>query len=387
MKHNLRVALLLVAVGLASAASARTWRVELDGSGDYTDIQPAVDAATPGDTIRIGPGRFDTFHPITAPAWTEDTIVGVLKDDLTFLGSGRDVTILGPGSYRGVPGEDPKVFCSFGGYDGRIENMTIENVEQGVYWERGTLTIQSCVFRAAHPNCIALMLWADNCDVGGCLFEHLDGGTAIIISNSEGNVHGCQVSDSSIQGASYGVQVGYGAQGIFIRNTSIEGAFWGLSFTQGSVGQVESCSITNTQDVSALITTGSQVTLLDSEFDGGRYGLDVNGGTVTGTGIVVSNTTVTALYLNGTGQTTIHRSHILPAAGLAFKSAVYAGAPASIDLTGNYWGTTDSAAIAASIHDSQDDPALHCTVLYEPFANGPVPTESTSWGDLKALFR
>ncbi len=386
MKRHLQVVFLLAAMSMSSVASARTWRVELDGSGDYTDIQPAVDAAAPGDTIRIGPGRFDTFHPITAPAWTEDTIVGVLKDALTFIGSGQNVTFLGPTTYVGAPGDNPKVFCSFGGFDGRIENMTIENVEAGVFWERGTLTVNSCVFRAADPNYFALQLLTDDCVVQDCSFEHSDGGTAIIIS-SLGNVHSCQISDCSIQGARYGVRVGYGAQGISIRNTSIDAAYWGVVLDQSSIGLVESCSITNTQDVSALILNGSQVTLLDSKFDGGSYGLDVNGGIAIGTGIVVSNTTITALYLNGTGQATIHGSHILPAAGLAFKSSVYAGTPALIDLTGNYWGTTDSAAIAASIHDSQDDPALHCTVLYEPFANGPVPAESTSWGDLKALFR
>lgn len=93
---KLRV-LIFLTLGLMAQgpALARTWRVELNGTGDYTDIQPAVEAAAPGDTIRIGPGRFDVFHPITAPAWTEDTIVGVLKDNLTFIGSGKEVTFLG----------------------------------------------------------------------------------------------------------------------------------------------------------------------------------------------------------------------------------------------------------------------------------------------------
>lgn len=50
---------MMLASLLASGAEARTWRVERDGSGDYTIIQDAVDAAASGDTIRIGPGRFD----------------------------------------------------------------------------------------------------------------------------------------------------------------------------------------------------------------------------------------------------------------------------------------------------------------------------------------
>lgn len=43
---------------VAGSASARTWRVEKDGFGDYTTIQPAVDAAAPGDIVLIGPGRY-----------------------------------------------------------------------------------------------------------------------------------------------------------------------------------------------------------------------------------------------------------------------------------------------------------------------------------------
>ena len=57
------------------------------------------------------------------------------------------------------------------------------------------------------------------------------------------------------------------------------------------------------------------------------------------------------------------------------------------DFTNNYWGTTNSAVIDAMIQDVNDDPDIHCTVNYSPFAQMAVPTESTSWGDLKAMFR
>jgi len=36
----------------------RSWRVEKDGSGDFAVIQNAVDAAAPGDTVVVGPGRY-----------------------------------------------------------------------------------------------------------------------------------------------------------------------------------------------------------------------------------------------------------------------------------------------------------------------------------------
>jgi len=42
----------------AEATHGRTWYVERDGSGDFWNIQNAVDIAEDGDVIEIGPGLF-----------------------------------------------------------------------------------------------------------------------------------------------------------------------------------------------------------------------------------------------------------------------------------------------------------------------------------------
>lgn len=108
MCFSVCIALLLSAVPLAAA----TWRVELNGSGDFTDIQPAVDAAAAGDTIRIGPGRFATFRPIELPGFFDEVIVLVTKPNLTFIGAGKGVTRVGT-TYNYVPyGRAPRAFFS-----------------------------------------------------------------------------------------------------------------------------------------------------------------------------------------------------------------------------------------------------------------------------------
>src|SRR6056297_2632943 len=56
---------------LASLAPAATWTVERDGTGDFTVIQEAVDVAADGDTIRIGPGRYDEKTLFVTPGWSE----------------------------------------------------------------------------------------------------------------------------------------------------------------------------------------------------------------------------------------------------------------------------------------------------------------------------
>lgn len=67
-----------------SSVAPRTSVVALDGSGDFTSIQSAIDAAGKGDTIRISAG-----------AYREDVTVHS-KDGLKLIGDGIDrVTILG----------------------------------------------------------------------------------------------------------------------------------------------------------------------------------------------------------------------------------------------------------------------------------------------------
>jgi len=58
-----------------------------------------------------------------------------------------------------------------------------------------------------------------------------------------------------------------------------------------------------------------------------------------------------------------------------------------IDLTGNYWGTTDSQQIQSWIHyDHESGP--NCSVVdYVPFAGGSTPVERETWGEVKSLFR
>ena len=77
-------------------ASAHSWRVEKDGSGDYTMIQDAVDAAAPGDSVSIGPGRYDQFTPIIFPTGIQETIVRIQTDSLTLVGDSREEVVIGP---------------------------------------------------------------------------------------------------------------------------------------------------------------------------------------------------------------------------------------------------------------------------------------------------
>jgi hypothetical protein len=77
----------------------------------------------------------------------------------------------------------------------------------------------------------------------------------------------------------------------------------------------------------------------------------------------------------------------LPASGYAAQIEEY-GAPPSrtYDFSGNYWGVTDSTAIAALIWDAHDSAAVDDYIDFVPFAGQSTPTETLTWGAVKALF-
>jgi hypothetical protein len=386
VKHLQAALLVLILCACGSdAADARTWRVARDGSGDFTDIQPAVDVSSAGDTIKIGPGRFDTFHSCVAPAWTEEAIVSVKQDDLTFIGSGKEVTIVGTETFYGEPGENPKGFCSIDGYDGVIQDMTIENVERGIYWYRGNLRVENCVFRGHYVDFGGLGVWLDGGIITNCEFD------------LGGNAKGCNiystsqdvtVQDCSFQGFSYGVSANNGTQNTIVRRCDFEGSYWAVQFDRFATGSIANSTFRDIDLWAIRVAYNSNVVINDVFIDGAESGLVISSGSVVeGTDIVVANTTDKGIWMFSEGRATIHRSHILPAAGLAVGCGAYLGDPVVLDMTGNYWGTTDPSAIAALIRDSNDDPDIHCTVEFLPIANGPVPTETTTWGSVKSMFR
>lgn len=92
---------------------SRTITVALDGSGDFTSIQEAVDAAKKGDTVFIKAGRYQQDFTVHS------------KDRLKIVGAGQDkVTLLGRETIVGVlhVGKWP-----YGATNIEISDMTIND--------------------------------------------------------------------------------------------------------------------------------------------------------------------------------------------------------------------------------------------------------------------
>ena len=119
----------------AMAAHATTWRVEKDGTGHSVTIQGAIDLAAPGDTVRIGPGRYDDPEVVSCPGWTREVQVLVDKDNLVLIGSGSS-TIIGQeewweesqGYHLGIVASD-----GWGCFNLTIDSLRIENSGGAIY--------------------------------------------------------------------------------------------------------------------------------------------------------------------------------------------------------------------------------------------------------------
>jgi len=370
---------------MSFAAQADTLRVELDGSGDFADIQPAVESAAPGDTIRIGPGRFQTFHPCVAPAWTEETVVWVTKDDLTFIGAGTGVTIVGPTSFSGVAGSDPKAFCATDVKSGAIRDLTIENIETGVYWAGGRVAIDNCDFRGDHSWFGAVALWTGGSVVANCRFELGDGAFGCYVGSGATDNF---IEDCVFMGAAHAVIAGNGSTGTIVRNCEINSPRVGFNLGLGGSGTFSNCVIRGATECAIWVFDDYRANLEDIHIDGGKAGITAgSGGQITGTGVVIEGTVNEPLTFFSARPSSLNRSHLLPAPGIRAVVCYSANIQTVHDLSGNWWGTTDLQAINDLILDGNDDPAIKAYVRISPIAEGLVPVESTSWGDLKAAFR
>ncbi|MFO0706563.1 MAG: pectinesterase family protein [Nitrospira sp.] len=94
-------ALLMIGGGAWADAPAgngpRTITVALDGSGDFTSIQEAVDSAKKGDTVFLKPGQY--AQDLTIHSKENIKLIGAGVDQVTMLGQGQMVGVLHVGKW------------------------------------------------------------------------------------------------------------------------------------------------------------------------------------------------------------------------------------------------------------------------------------------------
>ena len=372
--------LLSIVVLLSSAVHARSWRVERDGSGDYTAIQPALDAAAEGDTLLLGPGRFTETHVVEAPYDTGDVYLEVSTDSITIIGSGIDATIIGSVDADKRSDHWPKGILGWIGVSNlRLEHLTIENMRDGVYWQ-SSINIDQC---SLLNNVEAIMLWP------------YDEPVSIIDTNFSGNTEDSIISwgpcrefvvmDCVFSGPYCGV-VTMGMDSVLVSGCSFIGHRVSVQY-DSCQGEIRDCCFSESDGVN-VVSIGSHLQVSGCLFSSAYYAIYANTrGYLIGRDNIIPPGVGARVLISGTSFYFNH-NHIIRGNGPAVEVRAFTTPrPDALDFTNNYWGTTEADSIAAWIWDENDDSNVEGEVIFEPFSPVPLPDEKKSLGDVKRMFR
>jgi hypothetical protein len=146
---------LVLACALSMADEVRTSRVERDRSGDFTTLQPALDAAARGDTVCIGPGRYDENAPFTTVGWTAETRAAVKVDSLVLIGTDCNAVVVGPAQFDGSAVDLRGIAMVRELTHLTVESLTVENAWHGLF-AFGSASVRSATFRTCDSGIFAL---------------------------------------------------------------------------------------------------------------------------------------------------------------------------------------------------------------------------------------
>jgi len=370
-------------ISMGGSAHAESWRVEQLGSGEFTTIQDAVDAAADGDTILIGPGHYKDMHQVEQSGFTPEVVVS-WEDarELTFIGVGPDQVILGPDEYNEFD-LGPKGIYHPGSERVHVSGISFQNFYVALRISGGC-EVDNCIFNFSYEG--IAQIGAGICRVTNCEFHHQLFSYGIASWNAtEFTVENCLFEKAKVYFD--------GISNVTVSDCSFDGMIGSFVGSDGSfINNVAAVNYNH----SLYISSHSQVLIQDCEFsvlpDGGRILHVVDYGT---------NVEINDSIFSGGWFATMHFrvSPTVVARGNHFIKGPESDAftvriqdwsipfNGSIDLRGNYWGTDNPSLVAQWIYDGVDDPEIHVEVQYLPIADGPLPTEKISLGGLKAMYR
>ena len=368
-----------------SSEAATLW-VARDGSGDFEIVADAVEAAASGDTIRIKAGVYPETREYQFAGGPLTVICRVQVEELTIIGDGADVVILGPEvpAAEIVNNQGPAgIIGPLGASDTMtLRGVTVRNLASGVRAQGGYVHVEDCTFTGTH--------WGVMTNVTGfatvrrCEFRStLDRGVVMFRSL---NAQGGLVEDCTFFECRNGVDLQ--PRNTQLRDCTFVGGGIGAQVSFGGDCIIQRCTFQDLWNGGLVISDGAQVQLFDSEFLGESPLNILVGGLLEGSGNLLGGGTVMTMRIFYPSTVRFHGNHILNGGGYTVHATSGLPPIRTMDLTGNFWGTQDPAQVAAWILDWEDASDSCCIdILFEPMADQPISTESTSMGELKARFR
>jgi len=380
----------MLAGSLSSVSEARIWHVAKDGSGDFSVIQDAVDAADSGDEIQIGPGRYDDFitiHEGGSLYW--DIHVRVVGKSLSFIGSGVGQTIIGPEDASANEHDAYGISSIEGPSTISVSGISFENLNyRGIWLMYGHLEVDNCSFSNGYVGIRAMA--SEGAVVTNCHFENMEDISVVGTSPTSDFL----VEDCTFDTVYGGVAFYWGnTLDCHVRNCTMSGGGVGrvgVSFADGATGSVSNCYFTGFLNYGVAFTNSGVVACYDNiiEQDEG-WGITLNGAEFLDFHDNIVSSNAGCIHLQDTTPMTFHNNHFFRGEGAWFvrTNDYYPYGPYDVDMSGNWWGTTDLDELAEWTYDGNDNDLVWMYVIYEPLADGPVSTEATTWGGLKAMFR
>ena len=385
--------LALSATGWASVCRSATLRVALDGTGDYETLQGALDAAVEGDTIRLGPGRYDQFAERSLVNGTVRQLVAVVSTpNLTIEGEDRDAVRIGPAVLTqtldgmrtgGIVVDAPAVGTT-------VRWLTAENCDTpAVTGSRGT-TWESVSILSGFQSGLEC-LGANDLVIRDSFFEGSGRWEIWVTMRPEARnilIEGCTVRTASGRGIDIGT-----AKQVTVRDCVFElDVPVGVSLViwNGAQAVVERCRLMGVGGAGLFVGINTDVELTDNVFaSGSLFTLEIDSGFAHGTGNYFGGATFATIDMSGnTGAADLQYGTIERLEGLSVRAQAGGAGTGVIDLRHNFWGTADSTQIEEWIFDkadvSSDSPMAR--VLFMPILDRSVRTEASSMGALKGMF-
>nr|MEE4269523.1 right-handed parallel beta-helix repeat-containing protein [Candidatus Krumholzibacteria bacterium] len=390
---------LVASLCVSLPAQSRTFFVEKDGTGDFKIIQNAVNAASSGDTIRIGPGRFNDQTWVTSPGWSDSVRVLVTQQELTLIGSGYPETVIGPpdpwdpsqGFHKGIVGGD-----LLGNLILRVQGIWFVNMRDAIYtsyeFEDGSvLNVSHCTFSW---NNISLFLLGTNgtASVSHCNFGGMNDSGGYIAAFG-------QVGLSVSECVFWMSHTTYGQTAISLTRVNNADIFdceiyegtSAISSSQGSPLVIQNCLFDGQSNTAVYPGDGANISLEDCIFKNQRRVVRSFSpfNQFSMINCVVENTSECSFDILDMGSLTVTNCDLAKGElGTVFVQdnfgCLHSG---TLDMTNNYWGTDNPDSIRAWIHDTEDSDQACYTVNFEPYLSNSTPTEKKSLGGFRSMFR
>ncbi len=358
--------------GLVGASQAREVRVGL--SEEYSTIQAGLDAAQPGDVVLVSPGFYEDFQVHELPSGEQIQAVAIVRSGPITI-RGLDVGLVRIGPFLNLV-EEIDGLPTYGivldqASEGTIiDTLSINHVRWAIL-AYGDVSVLGCRIQRCTDG--VLTSRDSHLLVVDSLIQDLD--RAISAHGSSAAIHDCEVLNTRT-----GVYLAVPMSDV--RNTTFRGTqFTALHlFKGGSHHSVVDCRFEN-NGLHLDLWEAARAHLLDNSFGpGGQIGLRLDG-RVTGERNVIGGATVTTIVI--LGHATLTDGVILNGGGRTIDAA---GALdfglGDIDLSDNWWGTTDLEQIDGWIRTWASGPG----VSIEPIKAHAVRTTSTSMSRFRAAF-